>query len=65
MNRRKFNSLLAGLGASSVLPLASGLGDATPVVGSPNPYSASESAAEPKLSGASWYRGLQLFVSFR
>jgi Alpha-L-fucosidase len=63
MNRRRFNSLIAGLGASSVLPLASsGLAGAIPLLGSPNPYAAPDPPAEPKLSRAPWYGAPQLFV---
>lgn len=71
MNRRKFNSLIAGLGASSVfLPGTSGLGGTIPL------FAAGENSASkavgfsglpetqrgPELNLAPWYKAPQLFV---
>lgn len=71
MNRREFNSLIAGVGVSSVLPSGpSTLAGTIPLFASPNSSfsglaDASGSVtlqAEPELNRAPWYRARQLFV---
>ena len=69
MDRRKFNSLIASLGASSIfLSRSSALGKAVPLPGASSASNAGErpplpgAQGRPKLNLAPWYKAPQLFV---